>query len=219
MLMPDKLALEFYQFDVLPVQLAHDPGVPVVVEEGELLTQVHLGDRSVSEDASDELPLADRIVKKIRDALCDDLSLECDILLQEQRLAPQPIPEGPQLQNLWRVNGDYVGVETQGRRIKMRVSGRLGTRAAASRCEFRVDWGPVSEYALMLLYSPTSRWFSRFLSYGVAHGESRIGFFSATLPGPSGPASGADPKTSVDQHRLRERLWRSFRCQFVRWNS
>src|SRR5271157_1340751 len=109
--------------------------------------------------------------------------------------------------------------DDQGRRIKMRVSGRLGTRAAASRCEFRVDWGPVSEYALMLLYSPTSRWFSRFLSYGVAHGESRIGFFSATLPGPSGPASGADPKTSVDQHRLRERLWRSFRCQFVRWNS
>src|SRR5271165_2559483 len=103
------------------------------------------------------------------------------------------------------------------------------TRAAASRCEFRVDWGPVSEYALMLLYSPTSRlmllysptsrWFSRFLSYGVAHGQSRIGFFSATLPGPSGPASGADPKTSVDQHRLHGRLWRSFRCQFVRCNS
>src|SRR5271165_6158405 len=113
MLMPDKLALEFYQFDVLPVQLAHDPGVPVVVEEGELLTQVHLGDRSVSEDASDELPLADRIVKKIRDALCDDLALECDILLQEHRVAPQPIPEGPQLQNLWRVNGDYVYVEPE----------------------------------------------------------------------------------------------------------
>ena len=102
-------------------------------------------------------------------------------------------------------------------------------RAAASRCEFRVDWGPVSEYALMLLYSPTSRlmllysptsrWFSRFLSYGVAHGQSRIGFFSATLPGPSGPASGADPKTSVDQHRLHGRLWRSFRCQLVRCNS
>src|SRR5271166_1827369 len=102
-------------------------------------------------------------------------------------------------------------------------------RAAASRCEFRVDWGPDSEYALMLLYSPTSRlmllysptsrWFSRFLSYGVAHGQSRIGFFSATLPGPSGPASGADPKTSVDQHRLHGRLWRSFRCQLVRCNS
>src|SRR5271165_2723205 len=102
---------------------------------------------------------------------------------------------------------------------RVTVRAGLKDRAAASRCEFRVDWGPVSEYALMLLYSPTSRWFSRFLSYGVAHGESRIGFFSATLPGPSGPASGADPKTSVDQHRLRERLWRSFRCQFVRWNS
>src|SRR5271166_2107534 len=59
MLMPDKLAMEFHQLDVLPVQLANDPGAPVVVEEGELLTQVHLGDRSVSEDASDELPLAD----------------------------------------------------------------------------------------------------------------------------------------------------------------
>ena len=30
-------------------------------------------------------------------------------------------------------------------------------RAAASRCEFRVDWGPVSEYALVLLYSATLR--------------------------------------------------------------
>src|SRR5271157_3376582 len=58
MLMPNKLALEFHQLDVLPVQLANDPGAPVIVEEGELLTQVHLGDRSVSEDASDELPLA-----------------------------------------------------------------------------------------------------------------------------------------------------------------
>ena len=58
-LVPDKLALEFYQLDVLPVQLPDDPGALVIVEEGELLTQVHLGDRSVSEDASDELPLAD----------------------------------------------------------------------------------------------------------------------------------------------------------------
>jgi len=33
----------------------------------------------------------------------------------------------------------------------------LRTRAAASRCEFRVDWGPVSEYALVLLYSATLR--------------------------------------------------------------
>src|SRR5208337_3644714 len=47
---PDKLALEFYQLDVLPVQLAHDPGVPVIVEEGELLLDVHCGDRLVSED-------------------------------------------------------------------------------------------------------------------------------------------------------------------------
>jgi len=59
MLMPDKLALEFYQLDMLPVQLTHDLRAPVVVEEGELFTQVHLGDRSVSEDASDELPLTD----------------------------------------------------------------------------------------------------------------------------------------------------------------
>src|SRR5271166_4011783 len=50
MLMRDKLALEFYQLDVLPVQLAHDLRAPVIMEESELLTQVHLGDRSVSED-------------------------------------------------------------------------------------------------------------------------------------------------------------------------
>ena len=37
MLMPDKLALEFYQLDVLPVQLTNDLRAPVVVEEGELL--------------------------------------------------------------------------------------------------------------------------------------------------------------------------------------
>ena len=34
-LVPDKLALEFYQLDVLPVQFANDLGAPVVVEEGE----------------------------------------------------------------------------------------------------------------------------------------------------------------------------------------
>src|SRR5271157_2654396 len=50
MLMPDELPLEFYQLDVLPVQLAHDPGIPVIVEEGELLLGVHRGDRLVSED-------------------------------------------------------------------------------------------------------------------------------------------------------------------------
>src|SRR5271166_5428047 len=50
MLMRDKLALEFYQLDVLPIQLAHDLRAPVIMEESELLTQVHLGDRSVSED-------------------------------------------------------------------------------------------------------------------------------------------------------------------------
>ena len=38
---------------------------------------------------------------------------QSDILLQEHRLAPQTIPEGPQLQNLWRVNGDYVYVEPE----------------------------------------------------------------------------------------------------------
>ena len=45
MLMPDELALEFYQLDVLPIQLTHDLGVPVIVEEGELLPDVHLGDQ------------------------------------------------------------------------------------------------------------------------------------------------------------------------------
>jgi len=42
MLLPDELAPEFYQFDVLPVQLTHDLGALVIVEEGELLRDVHL---------------------------------------------------------------------------------------------------------------------------------------------------------------------------------
>lgn len=33
---PGKFAREFYQMDVLPVQLTHDLAAPVVVEEGEL---------------------------------------------------------------------------------------------------------------------------------------------------------------------------------------
>ncbi len=41
MLMPDKLALELHQLDVLTIQLTHDPRVPVVMEEGELFLDVN----------------------------------------------------------------------------------------------------------------------------------------------------------------------------------
>ena len=41
-LMPDELATELDELDVLPVQLANDLRAPVVVEEGELFSDVHL---------------------------------------------------------------------------------------------------------------------------------------------------------------------------------
>ena len=40
LLMPDELALEFYHFNVLPVQLAHDLGIPLIVEGGKFLPNV-----------------------------------------------------------------------------------------------------------------------------------------------------------------------------------
>ena len=45
---PDELAPELDELDVLAVQLADDFGTPVVVEEGQLLVQVHLADRQAS---------------------------------------------------------------------------------------------------------------------------------------------------------------------------
>ena len=42
MTMPDKLALKLYQLDVLPVQLAHDFGRPMILKRGELLRHVDL---------------------------------------------------------------------------------------------------------------------------------------------------------------------------------
>jgi hypothetical protein len=59
MLVPDKLTLELGQLDVLPVQLAHNLGAPVIVEESELFPDIHLGYPSASEGFGDELPLAD----------------------------------------------------------------------------------------------------------------------------------------------------------------
>ena len=41
MMMPDELALEFDQLDVLPIELAGDPWVPVVVDLAELFLDVY----------------------------------------------------------------------------------------------------------------------------------------------------------------------------------
>ena len=48
------------------------------------------------QDSGDELPLADRVVQRIRDALRDDHSLERDILPQEHGVTQQTISEGSQ---------------------------------------------------------------------------------------------------------------------------
>jgi hypothetical protein len=53
MLVPDELALELDEFDVLSVQLADDPGVLVVVEEGGLPGVVHLIHGSPSRSGAD----------------------------------------------------------------------------------------------------------------------------------------------------------------------
>jgi hypothetical protein len=42
-LVPDELALDFDQLDVVVVDGGHDPGVPVVVEPFALLVKVYLG--------------------------------------------------------------------------------------------------------------------------------------------------------------------------------
>jgi hypothetical protein len=41
MVMPDELALKLDQFDLLTIQFANDPGVPVVVELGEFLLDIY----------------------------------------------------------------------------------------------------------------------------------------------------------------------------------
>ena len=41
MMMPDKLSLEFDQLDVLAVQIANDPRIPVVVEQAEFFLDVY----------------------------------------------------------------------------------------------------------------------------------------------------------------------------------
>src|SRR6516165_8933444 len=50
MLVPHEFALKLHQLDMLPVQLTDDLRAPVIVEQGELLPDVHLGDRSAAED-------------------------------------------------------------------------------------------------------------------------------------------------------------------------
>jgi hypothetical protein len=42
MVMPGKRSLKFYQLEVLPVELTDDPRIPVILDQGKLLSEIDL---------------------------------------------------------------------------------------------------------------------------------------------------------------------------------